>query len=195
MVASQPGHYELTTAGGQVRRAEIRSLPEPQQVIGAWDVRFPPRWGAPGKITLDHLISLSDSTNAGVKYFSGTATYTKVFDWKPAFRHGPEKSETWLDLGDVQVMEQGKLNGRDLRILWKAPFRANVTDALKRGRNVLEVRVADLWPNRMIGDAALPAAGRFTWSSYEPFTKDTPLPKSGLLGPVTLWPAGVIALP
>lgn len=47
----------------------------------------------------------------------------------------------------------------------------------------------------MIGDAALPADERFTWSSYEPFTKDSPLPKSGLLGPVTLRPAEMIALP
>jgi hypothetical protein len=62
----------------------------------------------------------------------------------------------------------------------------NVTEALKAGENTLEVRVADLWPNRMIGDAALPQSERFTWSSYEPFTKDSPLPKSGLLGPVTL---------
>jgi hypothetical protein len=68
----------------------------------------------------------------------------------------------------------------------RTPFRVNISDALKPGSNTLEICVADLWPNRMIGNAALPEAERFTWSSYEPFTKDSPLPQSGLLGPVTL---------
>ncbi|MEJ0091635.1 MAG: glycosylhydrolase-like jelly roll fold domain-containing protein [Limisphaerales bacterium] len=151
--------------------------------------------GAPEQITLDHLGSLSDSTNPGVKYFSGTATYTKAFNWKPAAKTGKQKTETWLDLDDVQVMAQVKLNGHDLGTLWNPPFRLSVTSALRPGNNTLEIRVANLWPNRMIGDAALPVAERFTWSSYEPFTKDSPLPKSGLLGPVTLHSAESIELP
>jgi hypothetical protein len=78
---------------------------------------------------------------------------------------------------------------------WKPPFRVDVTDVVKSGRNTLEIRVANRWPNRMIGDAALPASGRFTWSSFEPFTKDTPLPKSGLLGPMTIQTAEIITVP
>ena len=195
IVASQAGHYELTSASGKTRRAVIKKVPAPQEITGAWDVRFPPKWGAPEEITLDHLGSLSDSTNPGVKYFSGTATYTKTFDWKPAAKAGQQKTETSLDLGDVQVMAQVKLNGRDLGVLWKPPFRVDITNVVKPGGNTLEIRVANLWPNRMIGDAALPVAERFTWSSYEPFTKDSPLPKSGLLGPVQLQTAAVITLP
>jgi hypothetical protein len=194
IVASQPGHYELKSAGGKTQQVEIASVPAPLEITGAWDVSFPSKWGAPDKITLDHLISLSDSTNAGVKYFSGMATYTKTFDWKPSAENGSAKTENWLDLGEVQVMAQIKLNGQDLGILWKPPFRVNVSGALHSGRNTLEIRVADLWPNRMIGDAALPAAERFTWSSYEPFTKDSPLPKSGLLGPVKLMAAEKVIL-
>jgi hypothetical protein len=194
IVASQPGHYELKTAGGKIQRVEIATVPAPLELTGAWDVYFPLKWGAPGNITLDHLISLSDSTNAGVKYFSGTATYAKTFDWKPPAQTGSATTENWLDLGEVQVMAQVKLNGHDLGILWKPPFRVNVSGALHSGPNKLEIRVADLWPNRMIGDAALPPSERFTWSSYEPFTKDSPLPKSGLLGPVTLRPAEKVIL-
>ena len=70
-------------------------------------------------------------------------------------------------------------------IVWKAPYRLNIASALKPGKNKLEIRVANLWPNRMIGDAAFPAK-RFTWSSYEPFNKNSQLPASGLLGPVTI---------
>lgn len=195
IVASQPGRYELKTASGKTRRAEIKNVPAPQEITGAWDVSFPPKWGAPGKITLDKLASLSESTDAGVKFFSGTATYTKTFDWEPAAKTGKQKTETWLDLGDVQVMAQVRLNGYDLGTLWKPPFRVNVTGALKSGQNTLEVRVANLWPNRMIGDAALPPAERFTWSSYEPFTKDSPLPKAGLIGPVNILTLETMTLP
>jgi len=195
IVAAQPGRYELTSANGKTRHVEIKNVPAPQEITGAWSVRFPPKWGAPEGITLDRLISLSDSANAGVKYFSGSATYTKVFDWKLATKTGKQITETWLDLGDVQVMAKVKLNGHDLGTLWNPPFRMNISGVVKPGRNALEIRVANLWPNRMIGDAALPQAERYTWSSYEPFTKDSPLPKSGLIGPVTLRSAEATALP
>ncbi|HEY2329342.1 MAG TPA: glycosyl hydrolase, partial [Verrucomicrobiae bacterium] len=195
IIASKPGRYELASVSGKTRRAKIKNVPAPQEITGAWDVHFPPKWGAPEQITLDHLISLSDSTNPGVKYFSGTATYTKTFDWQPADKNGKQKTETWLDLGEVQVMAQVKLNGHDFGTLWQPPFRVNITGVLKPGRNTLEICVANLWPNRMIGDAALPAAERFTWSSYEPFTKDSPLLKSGLVGPVTLQTAAIVPLP
>jgi hypothetical protein len=193
IVASQSGHYELTRASGETESVEIKAVPAPREITGPWAVNFPPKWGAPEQITLDPLVSLSESTNPGLKYFSGTATYTKEFDWQPGAENGKPKNETWLDLGAVQVMAQVKLNGHELGILWKPPFRLDITAVVKPGNNVLEVRVADLWPNRMIGDAALPESQRFTWSSYEPFTKDSPLPESGLLGPVTI--SGTVILP
>jgi hypothetical protein len=195
IVASQPGLYEVTTASGKTRRAEIKTVPVPLEINGPWDLRFPPKWGAPEQITLDRLGSLSESTDPGVKYFSGTVTYAKAFDWSPPTKSARKNSKIWLDLGDVQVMARVSLNGRDFGVLWRPPFRLDVTGALKAGRNDLEIRVANLWPNRMIGDSTLPVARRFTWSSYEPFTKDSPLPKSGLLGPVTLRTAETIALP
>jgi hypothetical protein len=195
VIASQPGHYELKTATGKTRLVEVAVVLAPQEITGAWEVSFPSKWGAPEKITLDHLISLSESSNSGVKYFSGTATYLKTFEWGLASEKRKGKSEVWLDLGEVQVMARVKLNGHDLGILWKSPFQINITGALKPGQNNLELSVANLWPNRMIGDAALPESQRFTWSSYEPFTKDTPLPKSGLLGPVIIQTKEIMTVP
>jgi hypothetical protein len=184
--AREPGSYDLKTAAGKTLRAEITNVPAPLGITGSWKVSFPPKWGAPDHIVLDSLTSWSDSTNDGVKYFSGTATYAKTFDWNPGPPAGNVGRKITLDLGDVAVMAQVKLNGHDLGTLWRSPFRVDATSALRPGKNSLEIRVANLWPNRMIGDAALPVAKRFTWSSYEPFTKDTPLLKSGLLGPVRL---------
>ena len=79
------------------------------------------------------------------------------------------------------------LNGKDLGVLWKAPFRTDVTSALKSGANRLEVRVTNLWPNRMIGDLHLPLEQRLTWASFNPYPKGSPLFDSGLLGPVKLY--------
>ena len=194
IAASQPGKYELKMASGKTQRAEISAVPAAVEITGAWHVSFPPKWGAPEQLTLDKLASLSESTNAGVKYFSGTATYTKTFDWQPAAKIGKQKSEIWLELGEVQALAQVKLNGHDLGSLWQPPFRVNITDALQTGHNSLEIRVANLWRNRMIGDAALPMVERFSWSSSAQFSPDTPLPKSGLLGPVTIQTTEVMPL-
>jgi hypothetical protein len=194
IVASEPGKYELKMANGKTQRAEISLVPPLREIVGTWDVSFPPKSGAPGKITLDRLASLSESPQAGVKYFSGTATYTKTFDWKPTAKIGNQVSEIWLDLGEVRELAQVKLNGRDLGTLWQPPFRVKITEALQAGPNALEIRVANLWRNRMIGDAALPEAQRYTWSSSAHFSPDTALPKSGLLGPVTIRTAETIPL-
>ena len=195
LLASQPGDYTLQTSVGQTLHATIASIPSPLVLDGPWTVSFPPHWGAPALITMDPLASLSDSTNAGVKYFSGTATYARTFDWQPASNSHDHRAEVWLDLGNVQVMARVKLNGHDLGILWKPPFRINISGALQPGANSLEIRVADLWPNRMIGDAALPVSQRLTWSTYEPFNADTPLLPSGLLGPVSLQFTTLTTLP
>ncbi len=195
LIASEAGRYQLKMVGGKTQRIKISAVPPTRELAGAWEVSFPPKWGAPEKITLDKLTSLSDSPIPGVKYFSGTATYTKTFDWKPTAKTRKQKSEILLDLGEVQALAQVKLNGHDLGTLWQPPFRVNITDALQSGSNALEVRVANLWRNRMIGDAALPAAERYTWSSSAQFSQDTPLPKSGLIGPVIIQTKQVVPQP
>ena len=83
-------------------------------------------------------------------------------------------------------MARVRLNGRDLGVVWCAPWRVDVTDALKPGANVLEITVANLWINRLIGDAALPPEKRHTWTTQNPFKPDSALLESGLLGPVSL---------
>jgi hypothetical protein len=185
LVARESGSYEWVTASGRTSHAEISTVTPPLEIAGPWQVNFPPKWGAPESVTLTNLISWSDSADAGVKYFSGTATYRTTFDFSDE-KSPAANSKYFLALGEVQVMARVKLNGQDCGIAWKPPFRVDVTTALRAGKNSLEIQVANLWPNRLIGDAALPEQQRLTWSSWEPFTKDTPLLKSGLLGPVKI---------
>ena len=208
---SEAGIYEFRTASGRVLRAEVGTIPKPVAISGPWELRFPPGGGAPERLTLDQLKSWSVHREAGVRFFSGTATYVKVFQMPPdqfaAQRHW------FLDLGGVEVMAVVKLNDRNLGILWKPPFRIEVTDDLKPGNNLLEVQVVNRWPNRLIGDEQLPAdrrwgmvgseqplaewpswllenkpspASRLTFTTWKHWHKDSPLLPSGLLGPVQL---------
>ncbi|MGH7973497.1 MAG: glycosylhydrolase-like jelly roll fold domain-containing protein, partial [Limisphaerales bacterium] len=161
------------------------------------------------------LADWSKSELEGVKYFSGAATYRKTFD--PARLRG-EGLRQFLDLGSVAVMARVKLNGHDLGTLWKAPYAVEITDALQPGENHLEITVVNLWINRMIGDEQLPddsernangtlkawpvwlsttepsPTGRFTFTSWRLWKKDSPLQTSGLLGPVTISAAREVTL-
>jgi len=138
-------------------------------------------------VRLDRLLSWSAHPDPGVRHFSGAAVYRTTFPWatKPSEISNPE-SEIFLDLGRVEVMARVRLNGADVGTVWKAPFRLNITRALRPGDNQLEIEVANLWSNRLIGDAGLPVAQRVAWTTWNPFTADTPLLESGLLGPVSL---------
>lgn len=92
-------------------------------------------------------------------------------------------------------MEQRcQINGKSLGVLWKEPFRMDITEATKVGMNKLEIRVTNLWPNRMIGDQKLPENERITWASVQPYKADSPLLPSGLLGPVRVLPAEILTL-
>jgi len=81
-------------------------------------------------------------------------------------------------------MARVTLNGKDLGVLWKKPFQVEITGVAQSGANTLELTVANLWPNRLIGDQSLPPEQRIAWTTWNPFKKETPLLESGMLGPV-----------
>ena len=156
------------------------------QVQSPWQVTFEPGRGAPeGPVPFESLTSWTRSNDAGVRYFSGTATYVTEVDMpSTAFRPGQRVE---LDLGAVKEMAEVLVNGQPVGgVLWKPPYRADITPALTRGVNRIEVRVTNLWPNRMIGDLQPGVTQTYTFTAFRPFTKDSPLLESGLLGPVRL---------
>jgi hypothetical protein len=208
--AWQPGTYEITMASQQRHRVEIAAPPAAQVVKSAWTVEFPAGWGAPERITLEKLVSWPEYSDAGVRYFSGTATYRTTVQAAKA----SSDCRVFLDLGRVEVIAETWLNGKALGALWKPPFLCDVTALLRSGANELEVRVTNLWPNRLIGDEQFPddctpdgrwARGvmpvmpewlkqgtrrpesrRLTFCTWKHWRKDDALLASGLLGPVTL---------
>jgi len=151
---------------------------------GSWVVSFDPRWGGPEKIVFDSLQDWSQRPEKGIAYYSGKAVYRKSFDMPAQIAAGGKKC--YLDLGDVKNLARVKLNGQDLGVVWCAPWRVEATKIVKAGANQLEIEVANLWPNRLIGDAALPSEQQLTWTTYNPYKAGSPLLPSGLIGPVTL---------
>ncbi len=148
---------------------------------GPWQVSFTPDMGAPPSVTLDSLASWTDNSDAGLKYYSGTGTYTKTVDAKADWLK--KGSEVWLDLGDVKNLAEVTVNGKNLGVVWHAPYRVDVTGVLKPGANKLEVEVVNSWVNRLIGDQQ-PGATKYTMADVKPYKANSKLLPSGLIGPV-----------
>jgi hypothetical protein len=207
----EPGRYELHFSDGAARTLPVAPLPSPLDISGPWTIHFPKGRGAPAEIELTNLISWTEYPSGGVRHFSGTAVYETEFNVPADFAPNHVLA---LDLGEVQVIAEPVLNGRELGVLWKPPFRVEVTNLLKPGRNRLEVRLTNLWPNRLIGDeqypddcapqgvwksGSIPAwpawlrqgrprleSRRFAFATFRYWDSKSPLLPSGLLGPVTI---------
>ncbi len=154
------------------------------ELSGPWTVKFDPKWGGPESAPFSKLVSWTERAEPGIKFYSGTATYEKTFEWHSEV--GGPRSEVWLDLGQLRELAEVRVNGKSCGVAWSPPFRVNVTAAVKPGTNKLEIEVVNFWPNRIIGDAASPESERRTRTNIRKLTKDTPLMPSGLFGPVTI---------
>ena len=185
-----------------------------KEVEGPWELHFPKGRGAPGELlVLNELMDWSKHDAFGVRHFSGTASYATKLNLDEAdFENG---THFLLDLGVVREMAEVLVNGQRAEILWKPPFRTDITSLLVAGKNRLEIRVTNLWVNRLIGDEYYPdevewrdaqgtliagewpdwmkngeprpESDRITWSTRgKIWSKDDPLLPSGLLGPVRL---------
>jgi hypothetical protein len=170
-------------------RQQVRIVSRPQEnqlmaIEGPWNISFQEKRGAPANATFETLIPWNDNKDPGIKYFSGTGTYTRAINAKAEwFKEG---TQLWLDLGNVKNMAEVVINGKSLGIVWKTPFRVNVTEALKQGQNSIEIKVTNLWVNRLIGDAQPGVNQKITYTTMPFYRADSPLKSSGLLGPVRI---------
>jgi hypothetical protein len=198
------GTLKLETADGKGIEGKI----EPERIHSLdtdWMVSFD-GVGAPEARRFEKLYPWSESADELLRYFSGTGIYRKTIDLRKK-----TGEEIWLDLGSVEVIATVMVNGKEVEIEWKPPFLTEITDALKSGKNELEIRVANLWGNRFIGDEQYPddigfpsdgllrtlpkwfeknkprpQQGRKTFTTSRYYDKGDPLRPSGLLGPVSL---------
>lgn len=184
-LAMWPGSYEVTFANGKRQSLSMSQTPATHALTGSWEVHFAPGWGAPEQTTFEQLIDWTQHSDAGIKYFSGKATYRKTFD-VPSSQNTGQGSRIFLDLGEVRDLATVRLNGKEIATLWLAPWRVDITSAVKQGPNVLEVEVVNVWNNRLVGDLALPVEQRRTFLQSPTVSKNAPLMSAGLIGPVVL---------
>jgi hypothetical protein len=164
-----------------------RSIPESSpvstaEIAGSWEISFPSGLGAPAKITLDTLKSWTLNADEGVKYFSGTAVYTKSFETSKLFLENGTRFI--LDLGMVGDIAEVSVNGSQTGILWKAPFQADITGMIRKGTNKIEIKVTNEWTNRLAGDMKSAPGKKILNSPL--FVRASILNESGLIGPVKI---------
>ena len=153
-------------------------------IDGSWNVSFQEKRGAPQSIVMEQLTDFSLSKDAGVKYFSGTASYQKEFEVPDSLYNAD--ATYYLDLGEVRNMAEVFVNGQNMGFFWKSPYIVPVT-SLQKGKNKLEIKVTNQWVNRLIGDAQPGVKDKITYTAVQFYAPDAPLLPSGLLGPVKLW--------
>lgn len=169
-------------AKAQSVKVPAPSLRQVATLTDPWTVRFQPGRGAPAQIAMPSLSPLDSNPDKGVRYFSGIATYDTYFARPKNLRAG---EPLWLDLGKIGDLAEVRVNGKLAGTTWFAPYRLDIGKLVKPGRNALEVRVANLWVNRLIGDQQ-PGADKITFTAAPTYKPDAPLRPSGLIGPVQL---------
>lgn len=168
-------------------RETITTIPTESVLVEnfpAWTINFQELRGTPSSVTTTELKSLTDFEDVGIKYFSGTATYQNVF--KVNKKQLKNAGHIILDLGDVKNIAEVYVNGQQIGTLWKQPFMADITEAVKSGENLIEIKVTNLWANRLIGDAQPDTQEKVTYTSLPFYTPNAPLLPSGLIGPVKI---------
>ena len=147
-----------------------------------WEIQFDPEFHGPKEVVkTNKLFDWSTSKNDQIKYYSGTAIYKKEFIWK-----GKINEKFWLDLGVIANIAEVTINGINCGIIWTFPYKTDISEALKKGKNTIEIKITNTWANRLIGDEKLPKEQRLTWTTAPFRLQEGILLKAGLLGPVTI---------
>jgi hypothetical protein len=146
-------------------------------ISGPWNVDFKGK-----KETYKDLVSWTESEEMDIKYFSGTAHYSTTFNMETL----NSRASYEIDLGDVKNIAEIILNGKNVGTVWKTPFKLDVSDAIKKGENQLEIRVTNTWANRLIGDAQPDVKVKSTFTSMALIRPNMPLMPAGIIGEVKI---------
>lgn len=156
------------------------------QISTPWEISFQEGRGAPNSITLDRLCSYTELQNDSIKYFSGTATYHNSFVFSQKELKKQKQTRFWIDLGDVKDLAEIKVNGKNVGVIWKYPYKTDITEYIKPGKNSLEIKVVNVWQNRLIGDTQPQTKEKVTFTHFPYYKATDSLLPAGLLGPVRI---------
>jgi hypothetical protein len=146
-----------------------------------WHIQFDPEMGGPPELELQKLYSWSDMEEDGIKYYSGTASYSRSFKISKDYLN--QHTSVFLDFEDIQEIARVIVNGQDCGIIWTPPFRKEISKHLISGENKITIMVANTWKNRIIGDKRNPGGPQFTSTNVKyKFSPNAALLPSGLIG-------------
>ncbi|MGB3151430.1 MAG: glycosylhydrolase-like jelly roll fold domain-containing protein, partial [Maribacter sp.] len=212
---SENGTYNTHFNSGERQELTVKNIKAPISIDKGWKVAFLGQQEVETTVTFDSLIDWKDHNNQEIKYYSGTATYHKTFNFD--LENTIETDRFILDLGKVSIAAEVIINGQNLGVLWMAPFKVDITQALKNGANNLEIKVTNQWTNRLIGDERfaatdeysktdalmpawyvnnepMPVSERTTFTTAQFYNANSPLLSAGLVGPVYIHNEQIIAV-
>jgi hypothetical protein len=196
LTVTRPGTYRVTDDDGRSGDVHVASLPQPADLTGPWDVQFTDPFGDSHSATFDQLVPWAENARDEIRYFSGSARYRRSFELSDAWLR--DETRVQLDLGRLWAVGRVLVNGRPIGVLWKPPYRLDITGAIRPGTNELIVEVANTWSNRLAGDARLAGGERLTRTNVQNTGgrswRDTPLLDSGLFGPVRVIAAKTVTV-
>ncbi len=153
-----------------------------KDISADWQVKFDTEYGGPSNpVQFKTLSDWTLNADSAIKYYSGTATYSKTFNLP---QNPTEKM--WIDLGAFSSIAEVKINGIFCGTLWTAPFKLEVSKALKQGENKIEIAITNTWANRLIGDNKLKENDKITHTTAPFRLQGKPLNSAGLFGPVCM---------
>jgi len=187
LMTSAAGSYRATDSDGRVHNVTVQPAILDTEKNSRWTLTFPSGWGAPASVPVGRFASWTESADPGVRYFSGAATYRATLHLSDA-----QRGQLWLELGSVREIATVRVNGREAGTQWRAPYAVRLDGLVHAGENTVEIEVANLWPNRLIGDLQSSTAKSFTQTNVHAYRKDSPLLPSGILAPVLVRGASVL---
>ena len=154
-----------------------------KNISESWNLKFDESYGGPKQsISMEKLTDWTSSPDSNMKYYSGTAVYAKIIQLKKK----ELKQNLYLNVGEIHDLASVKINGKELGVIWTQPHRINISSAIKKGKNLIEIALTNTWHNRLMGDHALPQDKRITQTTAPYRLEGNPLLPAGLLGPVTI---------
>ena len=204
----EKGEYEFLMSNGAVQKIIIKKEPIEIKINKGWKLELPKTKYDTLRYKLGRLISLSDSNNANIKYFSGTSIYKNSFMLSAKMMSNNKRIK--LDLGEVLIIAEVFINDKKVATLWSSPFDVDITKYIKKGKNKIEILVTNQWVNRMIGDEYFTSdvrysgriiaewpdwikkrtqreeSSRVSFSTFTPWSKEDVLLRAGLIGPVKI---------
>jgi hypothetical protein len=145
-----------------------------------WKIYFDSSLGGPSlPLKTETLSDISKNENPAVKYYSGSMRYQNTFRVN-------DVTKTSIGFAEIHDIATVYVNGIDCGTIWTPPYVLDISKAVRKGNNSIEIVVSNTWHNRLLGDAAKPNSERVTYTAYPFDFSKNKLQPAGIIGEVKI---------